>query len=52
MTSHRRALRTACLLLAGASLTQLGTCLFQMAAPVASLLQSFGLTYLAGVVVP
>lgn len=52
MTRNRRALRTACLLLAGASLTQLGTCLFQMFGPVASLLESFGLTYLGGVVAP
>ncbi len=49
---NRRWMRTACLVLAGASLTQIGTCLFQMFAPVASLLESFGLTYLSGVIAP
>lgn len=49
---HHRRLRYLALVLSGVCLTQLGTCLFQLFGPIASLGESFGLTYLFGQIVP
>lgn len=50
--SNSRKLRCLVLVLSGACLTQLGTCLFQAFGPLASLTESIGLTLLLGQVAP